>query len=82
MHVAIISFFDIAANCGDPPSPSSGYIVPYTSTTEGTTVQIVLKCEGGREIVNEILCNSEGEWAPVNGSTSSCTIAQTEGIYK
>ena len=82
MHVAILTFFDIAANCGDPPTPNSGYIVPYTSTTEGTTVQVVLKCASGGEVVNEILCTSQGEWAPVNGSTSSCTMADPKGIQK
>ena len=76
-----MTFFGIAANCGDPPAPSSGYIVPYTSTTEGTTVQIVLKCANGGEVVNEILCTSEGEWEPVDGGTGSCAVADTKGIH-
>ena len=56
--------------CGHPPSPpSNGYLMPYTSTVEGTIVTYVIQNSHhiGDEYVCIIfnrtaICNMEGNW--------------------
>ena len=60
-----------AANCGDPPQPSDGYLGPYTSTSLGARVNITHVCRNGLLATEEINCSLNGEWETVNGGSCS-----------
>ena len=59
-------------NCGDPSPPLGSYLESYTSTTEGTVVNIVHVCKNGQQSIEEIICSPDGEWETVHGS--NCTL--------
>ena len=68
----VIKTFNVdtyTANCGPPPPPVSGYIIPYTSTLEGTMViymcwhQVMHQC---KEVNRTSVCNKEGSWEPAS----------------
>ena len=54
-------------NCGDPSPPLGSYLESYTSTTEGTVVNIVHVCKNGQQSIEEIICSPDGEWEVING---------------
>jgi hypothetical protein len=62
----------MSVNCGDPSPPSDGYLEPYTSTIEGTEVNRVHVCQNGQLTVEEIVCDSDGQWESANGSAHAC----------
>ena len=61
----------MSANCGDPSPPSDGYLNPYTSTLEGSRVNVVHVCQDGQQSNEEIVCSPGGEWESVNDSKCS-----------
>ena len=78
MHTIIIFPSCTAANCGDPPPPSDGYLEPYTSTIEGARVNRVHVCQNGQVETEEIVCNSDGQWEV--SRNSACTIKPSINI--
>ena len=55
------------AICEDPSHPSSGYVLPYTNTSEGARLEVVCLTEINglqREIITTVVCTHEGNWDP------------------
>ena len=70
MHVHI-------ANCGQPSLPVNGYILPYTSTLEGTKVTCI--CDTDVSLYKEIaICTKLGQWKP--NTSSICEEGRYSGI--
>ena len=79
MHITL-NYPCTAANCGDPPPPSDGYLEPYTSTSEGARVNRVYICQNGQVETEEIVCNSDGQWEV--SRSNACTIKPSIIIIK
>ena len=58
-----------SANCGDPSSPSDGYVDQYTSTIEGARLNRVHVCQNRQLAVEEIVCGADGQWESISGSS-------------
>ena len=50
------------ANCGPLPSPANGYVLPYTSTLEGTSAMFM--CQNGLQSEMTTRCTRGGKWEP------------------
>ena len=66
--------------CGPPPPPQNGYIIPYSSILEGATVTYVLQSThqlGHQSVCTEVnvttVCNREGKWEAVSDDGCSGT---------
>jgi hypothetical protein len=69
LREAINSNTFYTVNCGHPPSPRNGHIIPYFSTLEGATVTYVCWniCQEENtilctEINTTAVCNNNGIW--------------------
>lgn len=78
--------FTAMATCDPPPSPpTNGYIIPYTSTIEGTTaIYVIQNCNqiGDHFVCTEYnvttVCNEMGKWE-LNSGDRVCK--DVPGIY-
>ena len=77
---------DVPNQCGPPPPPQNGYIVPYISTLEGATVTYVLQSThqlGHQSVCTEVnvtaVCNREGKWEAV--SDDGCSETSLSGNH-
>ena len=68
----------LTADCGPPPSPRNGHLLPYNSTLEGAEVTYVcwnVHQEENTSLCTEIyttaVCNEEGIWGPKLDDTCS-----------
>ena len=71
MHIMLKFTFKLTANCGPPPPPHNGHIVPYNSTLEGAELTYVCwnvyqeeNTSQCTEIYTTAVCNEEGIWEP------------------
>ena len=55
-----------AANCGPPSPPMNGYINPYTSTREGSQVDVTCFSESQQKenYIVLLICSHDGSWQP------------------
>ena len=64
-----------AANCGPLPS-ASGYVLPYTSTLEGSSV--MFRCQNDLQSEVTAVCTRAGKWepSPTDICDGSCKLIQ------
>ena len=73
----------LTAICEDPSHPLSGYVLPYTTTIEGTRLEVVCLTEINglqRETITTVVCTHQGDWDPnpkYACRSSSATVSAT-----
>lgn len=67
-------------NCGTPPEPSNGIIIPYTSTTEGVEVFFICRSVYHKDSLLEdnytvSVCSKDGQWEPNPSNFCALTVS-------
>ena len=72
-----------SANCGPPNQPLNGYILPYSSTIEGTMVTILCWNNEQRSIrmKGNLTCNHHGVWEPNPSEVCGTELVSGNKIY-
>ena len=71
MILVSLDFYIAALDCGHPTPPLNGYIVPYSSTIEGSRIHF--KCDLGFTLEGGVSadCQSNGKWS-YNSTQTTC----------